>query len=166
VPDVDDVGSYENGERGGSGHLQVLRTERNFAALKTIGDYSSDQREKKDGNAAEELIEGQQEGGMAETIDEPALRHDLHPRTDAGSAGAKPHQAKVAILKCLEDAANNVSWHSPRKSVPCGDWIAGVRSVRLCMAQMANRYSWFQLSAKTTEIVRVSTTKTDGRSLR
>jgi hypothetical protein len=44
---------------------------------------------------------------MAEPVDQPALRHDLHPRADAGRAGAKPHQAEIAISKCLKDAADH-----------------------------------------------------------
>ena len=43
---------------------------------------------------------------MAEAIDKPALGDDLHPGADAGGAGADPHQAKIAILKCFENPAN------------------------------------------------------------
>src|SRR5208283_4276781 len=59
---------------------------------------------------------------MAESVDEPALRHNLHPGADAGSAGANPHQAKIAILKCFKNPANqmNVLPGRPRKSLTCG----------------------------------------------
>jgi hypothetical protein len=46
---------------------------------------------------------------VAEAINQPALGHDLHPRADAGRARADPHQAEIAILKCFEDPANQLS---------------------------------------------------------
>jgi hypothetical protein len=48
---------------------------------------------------------------MAQAVDEPALRHDLHPGADTRSTGAKPHQAEVAILKCFENSAKRRRWH-------------------------------------------------------
>ena len=51
---------------------------------------------------------------MAEPVDQPALRHDLHPGADAGGAGANPHQAEIAVLKCFKNPANqsgvSVGW--------------------------------------------------------
>ena len=41
---------------------------------------------------------------MAQPIDEPALRNDLHPRPNAGRARSDPHEAEVGIVKCLEDS--------------------------------------------------------------
>jgi hypothetical protein len=52
------------------------------------------------------LIERQQKRGVAQAINEPALRHDLHPGADAGGAGADPHQAEITILECFKDPAN------------------------------------------------------------
>jgi hypothetical protein len=68
----------------------------------------------KDGNAAEKLIERQQKRGVAEPIDEPALRNDLHPGANAGGAGANPHQAEITIMKCLEYPAKGRRPHKLR----------------------------------------------------
>ena len=65
-------------------------------------------REKrKIGQAAEKGVQPEQEGGIGELEDEPALREDLHPGADTGGTGAYPHQAEIAILKCFEDPADH-----------------------------------------------------------
>ena len=51
---------------------------------------------------------------MAQAIDEPALGDDLHPGADTGGAGADPHQAEIAILKCFENSAQRRRWHGFR----------------------------------------------------
>ena len=83
-------------------HLHVLGNQENLPSLGAVGHHAADQREEEDGNAAEELIQRKQEGRMAQTIDEPALRHDLHPGADAGRAGTDPHQAEIPIMKCFK----------------------------------------------------------------
>ena len=100
------AGCDQNGERGGAGHLNVLRYQENSPALDAIGDHAANQRKQKNGNAAQKLIESQQKRRMAQTIDQPALGHDLHPGTDAGGTGANPHQPKIAVLECLKKLAN------------------------------------------------------------
>src|ERR1700739_4852787 len=57
---------------------------------------------------------------MTEPVDQPALRDNLHPGADAGCAGAKPHQAKIAILKCFEDSADHLRLCGPSRSLTCG----------------------------------------------
>ena len=101
-PDVDQSGRHQNGEHGRAAHLHVLGDEQDPVPLDPVGHHAADQREEEDGNAAEKLVERQQEGGMAQAIDEPALRHDLHPGADAGRAGAEPHQTEITIMKCFE----------------------------------------------------------------
>jgi hypothetical protein len=96
--------------------LHVLGAEENLAPLGAVGDHAANQGEQEDGNAAEKLVEGEQERGMAEAIDQPALGHDLHPGADAGHAGAEPHQAEIAIMKCFEDPAKKRSVHALRAS--------------------------------------------------
>lgn len=58
---------------------------------------------------------------MAQPIDQPALRHDLHPGANAGHAGTKPHQTEISILKCFEYPAKCQRLHVLRAS--------GVRSL-------------------------------------
>jgi hypothetical protein len=43
---------------------------------------------------------------MTQPIDQPRLRHNLHPRANAGGAGANPHQTKIAVVKCLENSGD------------------------------------------------------------
>ena len=62
---------------------------------------------RKIGRPFEHLVERQQERGVGERVDQPALRDDLHPGADAGRARADPHQAEVAILKSFEDPAKH-----------------------------------------------------------
>ena len=108
MPDVDQTSRHQNGEQPGAGHLHVLGAEQNLPALHAVGDHAADQGEQKDGKAAEKLIQRQQERRVAQPVDQPALRHDLHPGADAGRAGAKPHQAEIAILKCFKDPADHL----------------------------------------------------------
>src|SRR5438034_9132428 len=51
---------------------------------------------------------------MAQTVNEPSLRDDLHPGADTGGTGADPHQAEIAILKCFEYSAQRRRWHGLR----------------------------------------------------
>ena len=51
---------------------------------------------------------------MAQAVDEPALGDDLHPGADTGGAGADPHQAEIAVLKCFENSAQRRRWHGLR----------------------------------------------------
>jgi hypothetical protein len=107
LPDLNVVGGDQNGEDGGRGHLQILRTEKDSTALEAVGDDSADEGEEEDRDSAEELVESEKECRMAEPVDEPALRHDLHPGANAGSASTDPHEAKIAIFKCFEDPPNH-----------------------------------------------------------
>ena len=72
-----------------------------------VGQHAAKQGEQKDGDAGKERVQPQQEGGVAELVDQPALRHDLHPRADARSARPEPHEPEVAILKRFEDPAKH-----------------------------------------------------------
>ena len=58
---------------------------------------------------------------MTEAVDQPALGHDLHPGADAGSAGADPHQAEVAILEGFENSAQRWRQHGLRAD--CGSSV-------------------------------------------
>jgi hypothetical protein len=42
---------------------------------------------------------------MAQAINQPSLRDDLHPRADARHAGTDPHKTEIAVVKGLEDSA-------------------------------------------------------------
>src|SRR5271165_1782571 len=48
---------------------------------------------------------------MAQAIDKPALRHNLHPGANAGGAGTEPHQTEITIVKCFEYPAKGRSLH-------------------------------------------------------
>ena len=50
-----------------------------------------------------ERIEAEIDGRVGKPVDEPGLRHQLHPRADAGRAGAHPHQAEIAVFKRPKD---------------------------------------------------------------
>jgi hypothetical protein len=45
---------------------------------------------------------------VAQLVNQPGLRDDLHPRADGGHAGADPHEAEVAVLKRLENPSKHV----------------------------------------------------------
>ena len=98
------TGGHQECQHRGARHLNVLRCQQHLAPLDSVGHHSADQGEEKNRNAAEKLIECQQECGVAKAIDQPALCDDLHPRADAGRTGSDPHQPEIAILKCFEDA--------------------------------------------------------------
>ena len=101
-PHMDQSGRHQHGEQRRARHLHVLGDEENLAPLDPVGHHPADQREEKDGNAAEKLIEREQKGRMAQPVDQPALRHNLHPGANAGRTGTEPHQAEIAILKCFK----------------------------------------------------------------
>ena len=108
---MNQAGGNQNGEDRRTGHLQVLRGQKNLASFHTVGHDAADQGEQEDGDAAQELIQREQERRVAEAVDEPALRHDLHPGADAGSAGTNPHEAEITIMKCLEYLAKGRGLH-------------------------------------------------------
>jgi hypothetical protein len=99
---VDQSGRHQHGEQGRARHLHALGEEENPASLNPVGHDAADQREQEDGNAAEKLIQREQGGRMAQPIDQPALRHNLHPGADAGHAGTQPHETEIPVLKCFE----------------------------------------------------------------
>src|SRR5579863_4725019 len=107
MPDMYKASADQNRKNPSRRHLNILGAEQNFPALHAIGDDAADQREKENGNAGKKLIESQQECRVAEPVNQPALSYDLHPCAYAGSAGAKPHQSEITILKSFKDPANH-----------------------------------------------------------
>src|ERR1035438_6560412 len=67
----------------------------------------STQVAKFDETLPQEAFQAQHERRLGDRKDQPALRHDLHPRADRRSAGAKPKQAKFAVMESLEDPAQH-----------------------------------------------------------
>src|SRR5688572_16622355 len=67
-----------------------------------IGGVVADEREEQDWRLPHEGVEPQEEGGRraGNRQDQPALRHLLHPRPDAGREGAGPQHAEIAIGQC------------------------------------------------------------------
>ena len=107
--------------------------EQHLAALDAVGNHAADQGKQKNGDTAEEGIEAEQEGRVGKLEDEPALGGNLHPRANAGGAGAYPHQAEVAILKSFEDPANHDWVIFGKANLPGGmNWIVAVRRGASC----------------------------------
>src|SRR5580698_6888692 len=48
---------------------------------------------------------------MAQPVNQPALRHDLHPGANTRRTRPNPHQAEIAVLKCFEYSAQCRSRH-------------------------------------------------------
>ncbi len=105
LPDMHHPGRYQDSEQRRARHLYVLRDEENLPPLRPVSHNAAHQREEEDGNASEELIQRKQKGRMAQPVDQPALRHDLHPGANAGRTGTEPHQAEIPIMKCFENPA-------------------------------------------------------------
>src|SRR5262252_4111661 len=105
MPHVYDSGRDQNRQDCCARHLDVLRDEENLPALDPVSHHAANQRKHENRDAAEELVEPEQERGMTQTIDEPALRYDLHPGANARGAGTDPHQPEVTIMKRLKDLA-------------------------------------------------------------
>ncbi len=94
-------------EYAGREHLDILRAEQHAAALHAVRHHAAEQGEEEDRDAAEKLVEPQQEFGMVgKAPDQPTLRDNLHPRADGGGAGTDPHQTEIAVMEGLEDFAN------------------------------------------------------------
>src|SRR5215471_3006072 len=94
-------------------HVYDSGREQNLPALDPVSHHAANQRKHENRDAAEELVEPEQERGMTQTIDEPALRYDLHPGANARGAGTDPHQPEVTIMKRLKDLAE-LSLHTLR----------------------------------------------------
>src|SRR6185437_11139953 len=75
-----------------------------MAAAFAVCHYSAEKRKQKNGDLPAERVEPKIDGGVGQAVDEPRLRHQLHPGADAGCAGAHPHQAEIAVFKRPEDA--------------------------------------------------------------
>ena len=98
---------HEHSEQPRARHLYVLGAKEDLASLGTVSRHAADQREEEDGNTAEKLIQREIEGRMAQPINQPALRNDLHPGANAGHAGTEPHQPEISILKCFKYPAKS-----------------------------------------------------------
>jgi hypothetical protein len=86
-----------------AGHLNKLRSKQDVPATFAIGNDSAKKGKQEYRNLAAERVETEVNGGIGQAVDEPGLRDQLHPRSDARCAGAHPHQAEVAIMKSPED---------------------------------------------------------------
>ena len=105
------------------GHLDVLRAEQQPAPIVAIGDHAADQREQQDRQLAQEIIEPEEERGLGEVEDEPALRDLLHPGADGRGEGPEPQDAEIAVAKggkCPESTTDASTAAQPGP-------IAGVR---------------------------------------
>jgi len=108
---------HEKRQRPGARHLYVLRDQQNLPPLNPVRHHPADQRKKKNRNSRQKLVQRQKECGMAQPVNQPALRHDLHPCADTRRTGADPHQPEIAILKCFEDSAQRWRQHGLRADV-------------------------------------------------
>ena len=137
LPHLYRVSEHQHSEDGRIHHLHILRAEQHIAAVEAVRQRAADQREQKDGDVAEKCVEPQQECVMmAEVIDQPRLRHDLHPASDAGRAGANPHQAEIAVLECFEDPADHGERAAARRK-----WILAARAVTPSVTPRPPRHS-------------------------
>jgi hypothetical protein len=108
MPYLHDVREGQRGQRERAHHLHILRTDEHGAAVAAVGNHAADQREEHDGDLAEEAVEAQVKRVFREFVDQPALRHGLHPGADGGGTGSDPHQPEIAILESLEDALQHL----------------------------------------------------------
>jgi hypothetical protein len=93
----------QDSKYGGGRHLDVLRGEQDTPSFHAVGDYAADKRKQKNRDATQKLVQRKQKRRMTEPIHKPALRDNLHPRSDARSTRANPHEAEVTVLKCFEN---------------------------------------------------------------
>src|SRR5215471_14346468 len=105
MPYVDRSRRYQDCQQRRAAHLYVLGDKKNLPSFNAVGHHPANQREQKDRNSTQKLVEREQKSRMTQTVDQPALCHDLHPRADAGCAGAEPHQTEVSIMKSFKDSA-------------------------------------------------------------
>ena len=106
VPDLHHLEIHQQRQDEGAGHLDVLRSQQNPAAIDAVGDHAADERKQHDRQISEESEQTQEERGSrtGHFQHQPGLSHALHPRSGGRRERARPHQAEVAVAECLEGA--------------------------------------------------------------
>ena len=74
-----------------------------MAAAFAVGNDTAEKRKQKNWDLPAERVEPEINGRVGQPVDEPGLRHQLHPGADAGCAGTHPHQAEIAVFKRPKD---------------------------------------------------------------
>jgi hypothetical protein len=63
----------------------------------TVRDHAAEDREQQDRQLPQEVVQPEEERGLRQVEDQPALRDLLHPGADGRRKGAGPDDAEVAI---------------------------------------------------------------------
>src|ERR1700726_4738228 len=85
-------------------HLNVLRIEQQPLPVQAVGKDTTDKRKEHDGQLPEEEIQAKVKRILGEIVDEPALCELLHKCANCGNTRSQPHDPKITVSKCSEDA--------------------------------------------------------------
>ena len=85
MPDLNSMGQRQRRQNEGQQHRRHLRGDHDVAAVDAIGGDPAQRRKQKHGNLAGESHRPQQQSRTGQPVDQPRLRHALHPRADQGN---------------------------------------------------------------------------------
>ena len=97
--DADVPGPDQRRKHERRSHLNALRTEQQTPPVVPVGNDATENGEQKDRELTEEVVQAEEERGLRQVENEPALRHFLHPRADRGGERAKPENPEVPVAE-------------------------------------------------------------------
>ena len=104
VPLVDAPGQRERRQDERQDHRARLRDDDDAAAVDAVGHVAAERRDEEDRDLPGEADRAEEERGVGEAVDQPRLRHRLHPRADEGNELAAEEETEVPDpqgLKCV-----------------------------------------------------------------
>ena len=96
---LDRAGERQGRQREGQQHGGGLRGDHHAVAAVAVGHDAARRRQQEDRDLAGEADRAQQHRGAGEPVDQPGLRHVLHPRADQRDELAAEEELEVAVLK-------------------------------------------------------------------
>ena len=106
VPDLHAAGEGEGRQREGLQHRQGLSDDDHLAAGKAVGRDPAQRSQGEHGDLRAEPCGPEQKLGVGQAVDQPALRHVLHPGADQRDDLAADEQAEIAVPQGAEGVRN------------------------------------------------------------
>ena len=91
-------------------------------AIVPVGDGAAERSQQEDRNLARKSDKAQQHRRAGQPVDEPGLRHGLHPRADQRDELPAEEQPVVPVPKCRSEAQHSTGRLSPRPCPACASF--------------------------------------------
>jgi len=105
MPDLDLLGQGEGGQQTGQQHGGRLGLEQDAAAVEAVGHQASQRDDQEDGNLRGKADHPQLHRRAGQAVDQPGLRHGLHPGADQRDHLPRGEKAEVPVAQGPEDSS-------------------------------------------------------------